>query len=180
MNVMRWCLPQFGDGKNNNNNNNNIGLFTWQAQHIMSMSNYLCYLLTKQLDVTTNLEKPEKQFVPRNFNSILNEGENENKRKDIEPHHVKRLYGVMMTQMLITTLNGMKSLISHQNMIYGGSIWSKQSNPIKWVRQWQCPSREDKPWKRKRMNKMWQHKTQPSVATVWWDNNLVKTLLNYH
>jgi hypothetical protein len=94
------------------------------------MSNYLCYLLTKQLDVTTNLEKLEKQFVPWYFHPILNEGENENKRKDIEPHRVKRLYGVMMTQMLITTLNGIKSLISHQNMISGRSIWSEQSNPI--------------------------------------------------
>ena len=150
MNVMRWCLPRFGDG-----NSNNIGLFTWQAQH---MSNYLCYLLTKQLDVTTNLEKPEKQFVPRYFHPILNEGENENKRKDIEPHHVKRLYGVMMTQMLITTLNGIKSLISHQNMISGRSIWSEQSNPIQSngcangsVRQGKTSHEKENVW--------WKHKT---------------------
>ena len=31
-------------------------------------------------------------------------------------------------------------------------VWTIQSNPIKRVRQWQRPSREDKPWKRKRMN----------------------------
>lgn len=28
--------------------------------------------------------------------------------------------------------------------------------------------------------KMWQHNTQSSVAAVWSDNNLVKTLSNYH
>ena len=28
--------------------------------------------------------------------------------------------------------------------------------------------------------KMWQHNTQPLVAAVWSDNNLVKTLSNYH
>ena len=30
------------------------------------------------------------------------------------------------------------------------------------------------------MNKMWQHNTQSLVADVWSDNNLVKTLSNYH
>ena len=28
--------------------------------------------------------------------------------------------------------------------------------------------------------KMWQHNTQSLVAAVWLDNNLVKTLSNYH
>ena len=46
------------------------------------MSNYLRYLLTKQLDLTTNL--PEKQFVPWYFHPILNEGEkDDNKKIDI-------------------------------------------------------------------------------------------------
>ena len=47
--VMQWCLPRFDDGETD--------LFTWQAHR---MSNYLRHLLTKQLDVTTNPEKPEK------------------------------------------------------------------------------------------------------------------------
>ena len=38
-------------------NNNNIGLFTWKAQH---MSSYWCYLLMKQLDLKTDLDKLEK------------------------------------------------------------------------------------------------------------------------
>jgi len=87
MNVMRWCLPRFDDGETD--------LFTWQAHR---MSNYLRHLLTKQLDVTTN--PPEKRFVPRFFHPLLNEGEDESKKVDIEPHHVERLYGVMMARML--------------------------------------------------------------------------------
>ena len=84
MNVMRWCLPRFDDGTNTNTSSD---LFTWQAQR---MSNYLRHLLTKQLDITTNPEKPEKRFVPRFFHPILNEGEDEsNKTIDIEPHHVE-------------------------------------------------------------------------------------------
>ena len=95
MNVMRWCLPQnFDDGTNTNTKTD---LFTWQAQR---MSNYLRHLLTKQLDITTDPEKPEKRFVPRYFHPILNEGEDENKKIDIEPHHIERLYGVMMARML--------------------------------------------------------------------------------
>ena len=42
----------------------------------------------------------EKQFKPRFFHPILEEGEDESKRKDIEPHHVARLYGVIMARML--------------------------------------------------------------------------------
>ena len=64
------------------------------------MSNYLRHLLTKQLDITTNPEKPEKRFVPRYFHPILKEGEDESKKIDIKAHHVKRLYGVMMARML--------------------------------------------------------------------------------
>ena len=56
MDVMRWYLPRFDDGKTD--------LFTCQTQQ---MSNYLRHLLTKQHDITTNLEKPEKRFVPRFF-----------------------------------------------------------------------------------------------------------------
>ena len=91
MNVMRWCLPKnFDDGTNTTSD-----LFTWQAQR---MSNYLRHLLTKQLDITT--DPPEKRFVPRFFHPLLNEGEDENKKIDIEPHHIERLYGVMMARML--------------------------------------------------------------------------------
>ena len=39
------------------------------------------------LDITTNLEKPEKQFVPCFFHLILKEEEDESKKIDIEPHH---------------------------------------------------------------------------------------------
>ena len=35
------------------------------------MSNYLRHLLTKQLDITTNPEKPKKRFVPCFFHPIL-------------------------------------------------------------------------------------------------------------
>ena len=67
----------------------------------MSISNYVQFLLTKQLGVTTDSEKPEKRFVPCYFHPpILKEGEDNNKKKDIESHHGERLYGVMMTQML--------------------------------------------------------------------------------
>ena len=87
---MRWCLPHFDNGETD--------LFTWQAQY---MSNYLCHLLTKQLDVPTNLEKPEKRFVPWYFHSILKEGEDDNNEKiGIKPHHVEWLYCVMMAWML--------------------------------------------------------------------------------
>ena len=57
---MRWCLPQF-DNLDNDNNNNKLDLFTWQAKQT---SNYLRHLLTQQLDMMTNPEKPKKQFVP--------------------------------------------------------------------------------------------------------------------
>ena len=147
------------------------------------MSNYLPYLLTKQLDVTTNLEKPEKQFVPWYFHSILNEGENENKRKDIEPHHT-----------------------SCQTIVWSNDDTDVDNN-FEWDEVFDFPSEHDI-WKinmagtiqfnqtdapmtvsvkgRQAMKKktyeykMWQHKTQPSVAAVWSDNNLVKTLSNYH
>ena len=57
-------------------------------------------LLTKQLGVRTDLEKPKKRFVPRLFHPILKDGEDGSKKIDIERHHVKRLYGVMMARML--------------------------------------------------------------------------------
>ena len=94
MNVMRWRLPRFDDGTNTNTS---YDLFTWQAHR---MCNYLHHLLTKQLDVTTNPLKPKKRFVPHFFHPILKEGEDESKKIDIEPHHVERLYGVMMARML--------------------------------------------------------------------------------
>ena len=88
--VMRWRLPRFDDGETD--------LFTWQAHR---MSDYLRHLLTKQLDdITTNPLKLEKRFVLRFFHSLLNEGEAENKKIDIKPHHVERLYGVMMARIL--------------------------------------------------------------------------------
>ena len=105
MNVMRWCLPRFDDGTNTNTS---YDLFTWQAQR---MSNYLRHLLTKQLDTTTN--PPEKRFVPRFFHPLLNEGEDESKKVDIEPHHVERLYGVMMARMLQGVLAA-GSITTHQ------------------------------------------------------------------
>ena len=39
-------------------------------------------------------------MIPRFFHSILKEGEDESEKIDIEPHHVKQLYGVMMARML--------------------------------------------------------------------------------
>ena len=75
--------------------------FEWTYLHgnqAHRMSNYLRHLLTKQLDVTTN--PPEKRFIPRFFHPILNEGEDKSKKVDIKPHHVERLYGVMMARML--------------------------------------------------------------------------------
>ena len=60
------------------------------------MSNYLWYLLTKkQLDVS-DPKNPKKQSVHRYFQLILKEGETDNKKKDIQPHYVERLYIVMM------------------------------------------------------------------------------------
>ena len=50
------------------------------------MSNYLHYLLTKELD--TDAEIQEKQYVPRFCHPILSEGEDGNKKKDIEENHV--------------------------------------------------------------------------------------------
>ena len=73
-----------------------IGLFKWQAKR---MSNYLRHLLTKELD-STDPDKPEKRFKPRYFHPILEEGEDESKKKDIEAHHVAQLYGVIMARML--------------------------------------------------------------------------------
>ena len=64
------------------------------------MSNYSWYLLTKQLDVSYP-EEHEKRFVPRNSHPILNEGEDKNKKIDIQPCHVEQLYGVMIAQMLL-------------------------------------------------------------------------------
>ena len=39
-------------------------------------------------------------MIPRFFHPILKEGEDESEKIDIEPHHVKQLYGVMMARML--------------------------------------------------------------------------------
>ena len=89
MDIIRWWLLCFDNGETD--------LFTWQAQQL---SNYLHHLLTKQLDVTTNPEKPEKRLVPQFFHPILNDWEDESKKINIEPHHVERLYGVMMARML--------------------------------------------------------------------------------
>ena len=108
MNVMQWCLPQF-DNLDNNNNNNKLDQFTWQAQQ---MSNYLRHLLTQQLDMMTNPEKPEKRFVPQFFHPILNNGVDECKKIDIELHHVKRLYGVMMARMLQDDTSVVKDIYS--------------------------------------------------------------------
>ena len=63
------------------------------------MSNYLRHLLTKQLDITTNLEAGET-IRSAFFRPILNKGEDDNKKVDIKPHHFERLYGVMIAQML--------------------------------------------------------------------------------
>ena len=53
------------------------------------MSNYLRHLLImKQLDITTNPEKPEKQCMPRYFHPILKEGEDESKKIQIKPYHI--------------------------------------------------------------------------------------------
>ena len=53
------------------------------------MSNYLRHLLiTKQLDITTNPEKPEKQCKIRYFHPILKEGEDESKKIQIKPYHI--------------------------------------------------------------------------------------------
>ena len=78
MNVMRWWLSRFNNGETD--------LFTWQAQQ------------TKQLDLTANLTG--KRFVPWYFHPISNEGQANNKKIDIQAHHVKRLYGVMMARIL--------------------------------------------------------------------------------
>ena len=51
-------------------------------------------------DITTNPEKPKKRFVPCFFGPILRDGEDDSKQIDIEPHHVERLYSVMMARML--------------------------------------------------------------------------------
>tara|TARA_B110001452_G_C14882242_1_gene308404 strand:- start:7 stop:303 length:297 start_codon:yes stop_codon:yes gene_type:complete len=93
------------------------------AQH---MSNYLRYLLTKQLGVTTNPERLEKRFVSRYFHLILKEGDDDKKKEDIiEPHHIKQLYAVMMARML-------QDDTSVKNM-YRYSTWS-------WFNQSQCIS----------------------------------------
>ena len=58
------------------------------------MSNSLWYLQTKQLDITTNLEKPKRRFLCLiiSIQSTLKDGEDESKKIDIEPHRVERLY----------------------------------------------------------------------------------------
>ena len=88
MNVIQWCLPCFD---NRTNANTSFDWFTWQAQ---CMSNSLWYLQTKQLDITTNLEKPKRRFLCLiiSIQSTLKDGEDESKKIDIEPHRVERLY----------------------------------------------------------------------------------------
>ena len=79
-------MPRFDVDGNvaDDGNGEEIGLFKWQAKQ---MSNYLWYLLTKELDLTDD-DQPEKQFKPRFFHPILEEDEDESKKKDIEEHHV--------------------------------------------------------------------------------------------
>ena len=55
--VMEWCMPRFDD----DGNGEEMDLFKWQAKR---MSNYLRYLLTKDLGVTDD-DQPEKRFKPR-------------------------------------------------------------------------------------------------------------------
>ena len=57
--VMEWCMPRFDD----DGNGDEMGLFIWQAKR---MSNYLWYLLTKDLGQTDD-DQPEKRFKPRFF-----------------------------------------------------------------------------------------------------------------
>jgi len=68
------------------------------------MSNYLPHILIKQFDVTTDPDKPEKKFVFQYFHPILNEGEDDNKKIDIEAHHVEHYLfgygGVMMARVM--------------------------------------------------------------------------------
>ena len=61
---------------------------------------YLRHLLTKHFDKATNPLKPKKHFFPHFFHPILKEGEDESKKTNIKPHHVKQLYGEMMARML--------------------------------------------------------------------------------
>ena len=100
----RWYLPRFNNG---NTNNNIINLFTWQAQ---SMSNYLQYLLTKNVCPL---------LFP--YASNIKEGEYDNNKNDIKPHHVKQLYGVMMTRRLQGS-----TLDSH---MYNLKRWFKHNEP---------------------------------------------------
>ena len=83
---MEWCMPRFDVDGNvaDDGNGEKIGLFKWQAKR---MSNYLRYLLTKELD-TVDPDKPEKRFKSRVFHPILEEGEDKSEKKDIEEHHV--------------------------------------------------------------------------------------------
>ena len=90
---MGRCIPWF----DNAGNGDKMGLFKWQTKQ---MSSYLQYLLTKDLDLLDH-DQPEKRFKPRFFHPILEEGEDdESKKKDIKPHHIARLYSVMMARML--------------------------------------------------------------------------------
>ena len=51
------------------------------------MSNHLRYLLTKELD-TADPDKPEKRFKPRFFHPILEVGEDQRKKKDMDKYHI--------------------------------------------------------------------------------------------
>ena len=112
-NVMEWCMPPYDD----DGNGDEMGLFIWQAKR---MSNCLRYLLTKELDLTDD-DQPEKQFKPRFFHPILEEGKDKSKRKDIEPHHIALLYGVMMARML----SGDPSIVN----MYDSRSWFNHCGP---------------------------------------------------
>ena len=60
-------------------------------------------------------------FVLCYFHPILKEGEYDNNKNDIKPHHVKQLYGVMMAR----TLQG-STLDSH---MYNLKRWFKHNEP---------------------------------------------------
>ena len=84
------------------------------------MSNYSQYLLIKQLDVTTDLEKAKKRFAPQYFHTILKEVEDANKRKnDIGPQLLEQLYRVMMARILQGSM-----LVPH---MYNSKSWFKHN-----------------------------------------------------
>ena len=61
----------------NGGNDEKTNIFKWQAKR---MSNYLQYLLTKDLDLS-DPDKPEKQYQPRFFHPILDPGNDKSKKQ---------------------------------------------------------------------------------------------------